>query len=118
MSKTYEDRQEELNAQMKKVEAFKKKHKRVIETPFASPDHVSEIVNAATVRVGTLNVDWFVLTSNGWSTGDIIRHNKDVEDSEKIRQYLYIGIADHVSASDYDDFSYDIDVMKLENLTL
>lgn len=118
MSTSYEERQEQLQAELKQIEKFKSKYERVVETPFTSPEHVAELVDTATVRLGSLNHDWFVRTSNGWSTGDIIRHNADAEESDKIRQYLYIGIPSHVPEQDYEDFKYDVDVMKLENLTL
>lgn len=116
----FQETQDKLKKELELIEKFKSKHSRVIETPFKDEFHVRELVDTATVRLGTLGVDWFVCTPRNLSTGEILIFNrtKAADESERIRQYVYIGVAEHVSESDFNEFAYDVDVMKLENMDI
>lgn len=112
----YNERQEMLKHDQSRIERFKEKHAHNLETYFSDHHHVREIVQTMTVSVGDVGTDWEAYSPFGMSTGDIIRHNEDCEENERIRQYIYIGIKKKMMPHQLEELEYDMNIMKLENM--
>lgn len=112
----YKERQELLKRDQEMISRFQEKHTHNLETYFADHHHVREIIETMIVSVGDVGQDWFAYSPFGMSTGDIIRHNRDCAENEKIRQYIYIGIKKKMMSHQIEELEYDLNIMKLENM--
>lgn len=115
---SYESKQKRLKRDMEQVTKFREKHPKHIETFFKDAEHVGEIAIILKCSVGQLNKDWFIHLPRGMNTGDILAHNAEAEtEDDKIRQYMYIGLPDYMSEADIEELLYEIDMLKLKNLS-
>lgn len=112
----YQERQELLKKDQDRIEAFKSNSTHVFETFFKDEKHVRKIVQIMQINVGDVGKDWFSTSPFGMCTGDIIKHNQDADENQRVRQYLYIGVKQDLSEIAIDRIKRALNMQKLKNL--